>query len=209
MGRPSRGLGAYSASFALHLRHILPDTWTGTSSARRQRSSPGLRDHRAQTEQIRRATVGPSARHGDERIRFGDIGPIDGHGGQRAVVIRVEDAVLTPGLLDRYDVERAPAQRVERIGDAENSLRTRAINRSRQLSPKGRSSAKFATSATPSLPPAPFAKSTISMRSVRVGGTTLPISGGIPSSATRRSLRSSRRSRRGSYRCPHIPSRPT
>ena len=93
-------------------------------------SSLGLRDHRTQTEQIRQATVGSSTGDGDERIGLGDIGPIDGHGRQRSVIIGVEDAVLPPGLVDRHDVERASGQRVKRMGDPEDSMRSTRIDRS-------------------------------------------------------------------------------
>lgn len=91
-------------------------------------SSPGLSDHRTQPEQIRQPTVGSPTREGDERIGLGDIGPIDRHGGQGSVVIGVEDAVLTPGLVDGHDFERAPSQRVKWMGDLENSTRSRAID---------------------------------------------------------------------------------
>ena len=93
-------------------------------------SSPGLSDHRTQPEQIRQPTVGSPTREGDEWIELGDIGPIDGHGGQGSVVIGVEDAVLTPGLVDGHDFERAPGQRVKRMGDPEDSMRSTRINRS-------------------------------------------------------------------------------
>jgi hypothetical protein len=93
-------------------------------------SSPGLSDHRTQPEQIRQPTVGAPTREGDERIGLGDIGPIDGHGGQCPIVIGVEDAVLTPGLVDRHDFERAPDQRVKRVGDPEDSMWRARINRS-------------------------------------------------------------------------------
>ena len=73
---------------------------------------------------------------------------------------------------------------------------------------KAKSSARSATSATRSSPRGPFAMSTTSMRNSSAGGTTSRISGPIPSSATRRWRRSSPRSRRGSCRCPPIPSRP-
>ena len=74
--------------------------------------------------------MGSPTREGDERIRLGDIGPIDGHRGQRSVVVGVEDAVLTPGLVDGHDVERAPGQRVKRMGDPEDLMRSIRINRS-------------------------------------------------------------------------------
>jgi hypothetical protein len=93
-------------------------------------SSPGLGDHGAQPEQISEPTVGPPTPKGDERIGLGNIGPIDRHGGQGAVVIGVEDAVFTPGLLDGHDVERAPGQRVKRMGDPKDSRRSARINRS-------------------------------------------------------------------------------
>ena len=93
-------------------------------------SSLDLRDHDTQPAQIRQPTVGPPTREGDERIGLGDIGPIDGHGGQGSVVIGVKDAVLTPGLPDRHQLERPPRQRVERVGDADNSLRSPLIDRS-------------------------------------------------------------------------------
>jgi hypothetical protein len=106
----------------------LPDTACATPSRRHRSSSPSLSDHRAQTEQIGQATVGSPTGDGDERIGLGDIGPIDGHGCQRAVVVGVEDAVLTPGLVDGDDLERAPCQWVEWMSDPETSLRNRAIN---------------------------------------------------------------------------------
>ncbi len=90
-------------------------------------SSPGLSDDRAQTEQIGQATVGSPTREGDERIRLGDIGPIDGHRVQGAAVVGVEDAVLTPGLVE-HELERAPSQRVKWMGDLENSMRSRAVD---------------------------------------------------------------------------------
>ena len=93
-------------------------------------SSPGLGDHRAQPEQIRQPAVGAPTPKDDKRIGLGDISPSDGHGRQGTVVIGVEDAVLTPGLLDGHDVERAPGQRVKRMGDPEDSLRSTRINRS-------------------------------------------------------------------------------
>ena len=93
-------------------------------------SSLGLGDHRAQPEQIRQPTAGAPTLKGGERIGLGDIGPIDRHGGQGAVDIGVEDAVLTPGLLDGHDVERTPGQRVKGMGDPEDSLRSTRINRS-------------------------------------------------------------------------------
>lgn len=93
-------------------------------------SSPGLSDDRTQPEQIRQPTVGAPTREGDERIGLGDISPIDGHRGQSSVIIGVEDAVLTPGLVDGHDVERAAKQRVKRMGDPEDSLRSIRINRS-------------------------------------------------------------------------------
>ena len=127
-GRTLSLLGADSAYLSLQLRHNSPDTWSGTSSWRSRRSSPGLSDHRTQTEQISQAAVGPPTCDGDERIGLGDIGPVDGHGGQSSVVIGVEDAVLAPGLVDGHEFERASGQRVERMGDTKNSMRTRAIN---------------------------------------------------------------------------------
>ena len=93
-------------------------------------SSPGLRDHRTQPEQIRQPTVGSPTREGDERIGLGDVGPIDGHGGQGSVVIGVEDAVLPPGLVDGYAFERASGQRVKRMGDPEDLMRSIRISRS-------------------------------------------------------------------------------
>lgn len=72
--------------------------------------------------------MGSPTGDGDERIRLGDIGPIDGHGRQCSVVVREEDAVLTPGLVDGDDLERAPGQWVEWMGNPEHSLRSRAIN---------------------------------------------------------------------------------
>lgn len=91
-------------------------------------SSPGLSDHRTQPEQIRQPTVGSPTREGDERIGLGDICPIDGHGGQGSVVIGVEDAVLTPGLVDGHDFERAPGQRMKRMSAPEDSLWSTRIN---------------------------------------------------------------------------------
>ena len=99
-------------------------SWTSRTS------SLGLSDHRTQPEQIRQPTVGSPTREGDERIGLGDIGPRDGHGGQGSVVIGVEDAVLTPGLVNGHDFERAPSQRVKRMGDPKESLRSIRINRS-------------------------------------------------------------------------------
>ena len=93
-------------------------------------SSLGLRDHRTQSEQIRQPTIGSPTRERDERIGLGDIGPIDGHGGQGSAVIGVKDAVLTPGVVDGHDVERPPNQWVERMGDAEDSMRIMRIDRS-------------------------------------------------------------------------------
>ena len=74
--------------------------------------------------------MGAPTRESDERIGLGDISPIDGHRGQSSVIIGVEDAVLPPGLVDGHDFERAPGQRVKRMGDAEDSLRSIRINRS-------------------------------------------------------------------------------
>ena len=91
-------------------------------------SSLGLGDHRAQPEQIRQPTVGAPTREGDERIGLGHIGPIDGHGGQGSVIIGVEDAVLTPGLVNGHDFERPPSQWVERMGDVEESMRIMRID---------------------------------------------------------------------------------
>jgi len=91
-------------------------------------SSPDLHDQRTQPEQIRQPTVGAPTRESDERIGLGHIGPRDGHGGQGSVIIGVEDAVLSPGLVDGHDVERAPGQRVKRMGDPEDSLRSIRIN---------------------------------------------------------------------------------
>ena len=91
-------------------------------------SSLDLRDHGTQPEQIRQPTVGSPTREGDERIGLGDIGPRDGHGRQRSVIIGVEDAVFPPGLVHGHDFERAPGQRMEWMGDPDNSLRSRAIN---------------------------------------------------------------------------------
>ncbi len=93
-------------------------------------SSLDLRDHCTQPEQIRQPTVGSPTREGDERIGLGDIGPRDGHGGQRSVIIGVEDAVLPPGLVDGHDFERASGQRVKRVGDPEDLMRSIRINRS-------------------------------------------------------------------------------
>ena len=115
------------AYLSLHTRHNLPDTAYAIPSWSNLGSSPGLSDHCAQTEQIGQATVGSPTREADERIRLGDIGPIDGHRGQRSVVVGVEDAVLTPGLVDGHELERAPSQRVKWMGDLENSMRSRAI----------------------------------------------------------------------------------
>ena len=91
-------------------------------------SSLDLRDHDTQPAQIRQPTVGPPTREGDERIGLGDIGPRDGHGGQRAVISGVEDAVLPPGLVHGHDVERASGQRVKRVGDPEDLMRSTRIN---------------------------------------------------------------------------------
>jgi len=91
-------------------------------------SSLDLRDHDTQLAQIRQPTVGPPTREGDERIGLGDIGPRDGHGGQGSVVIGVEDAVLTPGLVNGHDFERPPSQWVERMGDVEESMRIMRID---------------------------------------------------------------------------------
>src|SRR5712691_7842551 len=110
------------------MRQNLPDTACATPSWRSRVSSPGLSDHRAQTEQIGQATVGSPTGEGDERIGLRDIGPIDGHRGQGSVVVGVEDAVLPPGLVDGHDLERAPSQRVKWMGDLENSMRSRAID---------------------------------------------------------------------------------
>ena len=120
-------LVACSAYFSLQLRHNLPDTACAIPSSRSLASSPGLSNHCAQTEQIGQATVGSPTREGDERIRLGDIGPIDGHRGQRSVVVGLEDAVLTPGLVDGHELERAPSQRVKGMGDLENLMRSRAL----------------------------------------------------------------------------------
>jgi hypothetical protein len=91
-------------------------------------SSLDLRDHYTQPEQIRQPTVGSPTREGDERIGLGDIGPRDGHGGQRSVIIGVEDAVLPPGLVHGHDFERASGQRVKRVGDPEDLMRSTRIN---------------------------------------------------------------------------------
>ena len=93
-------------------------------------SSLDLRDHDTQPEQIRQPTVGSPTREGDERIGLGDIGPRDGHGRQRSAIIGVEDAVLPPGLVHGYDFKRASGQRVKRVGDEEDLMRSIRINRS-------------------------------------------------------------------------------
>lgn len=93
-------------------------------------SSLDLRDHYTQPEQISQPTVGSPTREGDERIGLGDIGPRHGHGGQCSVIIGVEDAVLPPGLVHGRDFERASAQRVKRVGDPEDLMRSIRINRS-------------------------------------------------------------------------------
>ena len=93
-------------------------------------SSSGLSEEDTQPKQIGQPTVRAPTREGDEWIGVGDIGPIHGHGGQGSVVIGVEDAVLTPGVMDGHDVERASGQRVKRMGDPEDSMRSTRINRS-------------------------------------------------------------------------------
>jgi hypothetical protein len=118
------------AYFSLQLRRNYPDTASGLPAWSSRASSPGLGDHRTQPEQISQPTVGSPTREGDERIGLGDIGPIDGHGGQGSAVIGVKDAVLTPGVVDGHDVERPPNQWVERMGDAEDSMRIMRIDRS-------------------------------------------------------------------------------
>ena len=65
-----------------------------------------------------------------EGIGLGHSGPRDGHRGQRSVIIGVEDAVLPPGLVHGHDVERAAGQRVKRVGDPEDLMRSIRINRS-------------------------------------------------------------------------------
>src|SRR2546425_148554 len=73
---------------------------------------------------------------------------------------------------------------------------------------RGKSSAKFNTYGTRSLPRGRFAMSTSSTRSFGAGATKSRISAAIPNTPIRPSRRSSRRSSRDSSRCPRIRSTP-
>jgi len=113
----------------LQLRHNLLDT-EGVPSSVVSRSSLDLGDQVAQTEQVAWTTEGPPAGGRDIRIRLAHIGPIRRHRREHARAVVIEHPVLAPGLLDRHDLKRLAGQRMKGMRDAEESLRSRAINRS-------------------------------------------------------------------------------
>ena len=61
------------------------------------------------------------------RVDLAGIGPIHRHRRQDASAVVIEDAVLAPRVVSRHELERAPGQRMEGMGDAEKSMRSRAI----------------------------------------------------------------------------------
>jgi hypothetical protein len=87
-------------------------------------------DQVAQTEQVACTTEGPPAGHRNIRIRLAHIGPIRRHRREHASAVVIEHPVLAPGLLDRHDLKGLAGQRMKGMRDPEESLRSRAINRS-------------------------------------------------------------------------------
>jgi hypothetical protein len=99
-----------------------------------------------QSKQVRHATVRAPGSYRDEWVGVGDIGPRGRQRRQRARFVVVEDPVLAPRLANRHKLERSAGQRVERMGDTKDWLRSRVISRSRRLWPRATSSESFARS---------------------------------------------------------------
>jgi len=118
-----------AALLPLQLRHNLLDTEVVPPSAV-SGSSLDLGDQIAQTEQVAWTTEGPPAGNRDIRIRLAHIGPIRRHRREHAGAVVIEHPVLAPGLLDRHDLKCLAGQRMKGMRDPEESLRSRAINRS-------------------------------------------------------------------------------
>ena len=115
------------AFLTLHIRHNSLDTPSVPSGAS-VASWPPPCNQVAQAQQIRRTTQGAAGRNQDIRVQLVDIRPRHGDGGEDTSAVVIEDAALAPGVLDGHELEGPPGQRMEGVGDAEDSRCKRTIS---------------------------------------------------------------------------------